>query len=60
MDTAMMNETLCKLLCHNICYLIQSFYELGVMATFWGESQPRRESEQLVFEEDGIEAMAWT
>jgi hypothetical protein len=34
-DVAMMNEGLCKILCHNICCLIQSMYELGVEPTFW-------------------------
>jgi transposase len=36
-DTAMVNEALCKILCHNVCVLIQSTYELGIEATFWGE-----------------------
>ncbi len=34
-DTAMINESLAKVLCHNICCLIQSHYELGIEATFW-------------------------
>lgn len=29
-DTAQMNELLCKVLCHNICCVIQSMFELGV------------------------------
>lgn len=29
-DVAMVNEVLAKLVCHNICCLIQSFYELGI------------------------------
>lgn len=29
------NEALCKVLCHNICVLIQSMYELGVEPEFW-------------------------
>jgi transposase len=33
-DTAQVNELLCKVLCHNICCLIQSMYELGVEPTF--------------------------
>ncbi len=37
-DTAMVNELLCKVLCHNICVVIQSVYELGVEPTFWAES----------------------
>jgi transposase len=37
-DTAMTNELLCKVLCHNICVVIQSIYELGIEPTFWAES----------------------
>jgi len=33
--TAQVNEVLCKVLCHNICVLIQSIYELGLEPTFW-------------------------
>ena len=33
--TAQVNEVLCKVLCHNICCLIQSIYELGIEPTFW-------------------------
>jgi len=29
-DTAMMNEVLCKIVCHNICCLIQESHELGI------------------------------
>ena len=36
-DVAMTNEVLCKILCHNICCLIQAMYELGIEPTFWGE-----------------------
>jgi transposase len=36
-DTAMINEALCKILCHNLCCLVQSAYELSIAATFWGE-----------------------
>ena len=35
---AQVNEVLCKVLCHNICVLIQSIYELGIEPTFWAES----------------------
>lgn len=35
-DTAMVNEVLCKILCHNICCLIQEMYELGIEPAFWG------------------------
>jgi transposase len=34
-DTAMTNEVLCKILCHNLCVLIQSQCELGIEARFW-------------------------
>jgi transposase len=34
-ETAQVNEVLCKILCHNICCLIQSIYELGIEPTFW-------------------------
>ena len=34
-DTAMTNEVPCKILCHNICCLIQSMYELGIEPSFW-------------------------
>jgi len=35
MPVAQVNEVLCKVLCHNICVLIQSIYELGLAPTFW-------------------------
>lgn len=33
--TAMVNEVLCKVLCHNLCVLVQSIYELGIETAFW-------------------------
>jgi len=30
-DVAMVNEVLCKLICHNICCRIQARYELGIL-----------------------------
>ena len=33
-DVAQANEILCKVLCHNICCVIQSMYELGIEAQF--------------------------
>lgn len=36
-DVAMVNEVLCKILCHNICCLIQESYELGISTVFWSE-----------------------
>jgi hypothetical protein len=37
-DTAIVNELLCKVLCYNICVVIQSIYELGIEPTFWEKS----------------------
>jgi transposase len=34
-DAAMVNEALCKILCHNICCLIQAHCELGIEPVFW-------------------------
>lgn len=36
--TAQTNEALCKVLCHNICVLIQSMYELGIEVDFMGKT----------------------
>lgn len=35
---AQMNEVLCKVVCHNLCVLVQSIYELGIEPTFWAET----------------------
>lgn len=35
---AQVNEILCKVICHNLCILVHSIYELGVEATFWADS----------------------
>jgi hypothetical protein len=35
-DTAQVNEMLLKVLCHNICVVIQSIYELGIEPDFYG------------------------
>ena len=32
---AQRNEVLCKVLAHNLCVLVQAFYELGVEPRFW-------------------------
>lgn len=32
-DVAQINELLCKVLCHNICCIIQSMHELGIEPT---------------------------
>lgn len=36
-DTAMVNETLCKVLCHNLVVLIHEMYELGIDPVFLTE-----------------------
>jgi transposase len=35
--TAQINEALCKVLCHNLCVVIQSVRELGIETTFGAE-----------------------
>ncbi|MGI8638881.1 MAG: transposase [Pyrinomonadaceae bacterium] len=35
--TAQKNEALCKILCHNLCCLIQSIYEFDLKPEFWKE-----------------------
>ena len=37
-QTAQINEVLCKVLCHNLCVLVQSIYELGIEPTFWAQN----------------------
>jgi len=34
-DVAMVNETLCKILCHNVVVLIHEMCELGIDPVFW-------------------------
>ena len=38
-QTAMKNEVLAKILCHNICCLIQAQFELGLAVSFWQQAQ---------------------
>jgi transposase len=38
-ETAMVNEVLCKLVCHNLCCLIQSQCELGIEPMFWKDGK---------------------
>lgn len=37
--TAQINEALCKVLCHNLCVVIQSVHELGIETNFEAELQ---------------------
>jgi len=36
--TAQINEALCKVLCHNLCVVIQSVHELGIEVAFGSEA----------------------
>jgi hypothetical protein len=38
-DTAMVNEVLCKLLCHNLTCLIQEQETLGIVPVFWKDDE---------------------
>ena len=46
-DVAMTNEVLCKILCHNICCLIQAMYELGIEPTFWENRASKRQLSEI-------------
>lgn len=37
-ETGQVNEVLCKVLCHNLCVLVQAIYELEVEPAFWVSS----------------------
>lgn len=34
-EVAQENEVLCKVICHNLCVLVQSMFELGIDPIFW-------------------------
>lgn len=38
-DTAMLNEALCKVLCHNLVVLIHEMQELGIEPNFWAKRE---------------------
>jgi transposase len=38
-DVGMVNEVLCKLVCHNLCCLIHAQCELGIESVFWKEEE---------------------
>jgi transposase len=38
-DIGQLNEVLCKVLCHNLCVLVQAIHELGIEPTFGAESR---------------------
>jgi transposase len=56
-DRAMMNEALAKVLCHNICCLIQSTYELGIEAKFWRDESAKAPAAEPAYDE--LEAFTW-
>jgi len=33
-DVGQVNEVLCKVLCHNVCVLVQAMHELGIEPVF--------------------------
>ena len=57
-DTAMVNESLAKVLGHNLVCLIQSIYELGIASTFWITDEPNTEAAVATEDEVG-ETWAW-
>ena len=46
-DTAMVNEVLCKFLCHNLTCLIQEQETLGIVPVFW-KDEPRSENPEVL------------
>lgn len=42
-DVAQKNEVLLKVLCHNLCVLVQAIYELGIEPVFWPAGALKRE-----------------
>ena len=60
-DTAIANEALAKVLCHNVCCLIQSHHELGIEPVFWEDEPAVRDTAvpQSQDEVDSVEAWAW-
>jgi transposase len=44
-DAAMVNEVLCKFLCHNICCVIQAQCELGIEPVFWQDEPAEAEGD---------------
>jgi hypothetical protein len=43
-DTALVNEALAKVLCHNLCWLIQSMFEFDIVPTFCGDPLPAQKA----------------
>jgi hypothetical protein len=56
-DVEVVNEALCKIVCHNLRCLIQSAHELGITATFW-----RKDGRAMAIKSELCEladALAW-
>jgi hypothetical protein len=53
-DTAMVNEVLCKLLCHNLTCLIHEQETLGIVPVFWNdvETEVEPEGERMILRID--------
>jgi transposase len=47
-EYAMVNEVLCKILCHNICCLIQEQCELGIEPEFWKNEERQQNMAQVL------------
>jgi transposase len=56
-DTAMVNEAMCKILCHNCVVLIGAAYELGIEAKFWQPSEPPKADQICPSEE--LDSSEW-
>ena len=56
-DVAMIIEALCKIVCHKLCCLVHSAYELGITATFWGKEMAPVPAHKE--EADSISVWAW-
>jgi len=48
-ETAMVNEVLCKLICHNLACLVHAQCELGIESVFWKEEESAREPKSLMY-----------
>jgi hypothetical protein len=47
--TSMINEVLCKLICHNLCCLNHEQCELGIETVFWGENKTISQSKPMSY-----------
>ena len=45
-DTGMVNEALCKLLCHKLTCLIQEQETLGIVPVFWKDEEAEQPGEK--------------